>query len=444
MIISPANRFTSTLRIWCSQCFSSRSCSSAAESPSEYGFIGKLARRIKIDPLTWIHSNMRNQRCFDFSRTKCGLMSYMHGRSSLSHGRARVCPTGWIGISGMVWCVASAQSASSLECLQRMWTSAVSTPAWTKPQLALAVWAVCYPAHTLDRFKFTSASWLLECWHSFFCTHGWLNHRDYFDPTARRSCGVRLAAHLGRGCNGQPAEWTPDRADVYHHLCRKRGGVVAKFRCYSHRTPVRGTSCVDPGHQCRVSGGRRRAKPAARIAHVADYSIRTARTTGSRRKPRVLRDDLDHAVCALRDVHRSEFRSLVSVLRNESGSGLFVDKNLGRRKPRSRRNQIFPVHISRKRIHVAFVPWDLLGQRYVRLRRSGESWEDRLALRKSRVGRVCRNFSWVCAQGAAVSVSHLAARRLPNCAYRRVDGADRCAVKNGRLRIRAPVASIVP
>ena len=186
------------------------------------------------------------------------------------------------------------------------------------------------------------------------------------------------------------------------------------------------------------------AKPAARIAHVADYSIRTARTTGSRRKPRVLRDDLDHAVCALRDVHRSEFRCLVSVLRNESGSGLFVDKNLGRRKPRSRRNQIFPVHISRKRIHVAFVPWDLLGQRYVRLRRSGESWEDRLALRKSRVGRVCRNFSWVCGQGAAVSVSHLAARRLPNCAYRRVDGANRCAIKNGRLRIRAPVASIVP
>src|SRR5205823_14777720 len=180
-------------------------------------------------------------RYFGFLRTKCGLMSYMHGPSSFLHGRARVCPTGWIGIFGMVWCVASAQSASSLECLQPRWTSAVSTPEWTKRQLALAVWAVCCPARTLDRFKFTSASWLLGCWRSFFCTHGWLNHGDYFDPTARRSCGVHLAARLRRGWNGQPAEWPPDRADVYHHLCRMRCGVVAKFRCYSHRSPVRGT-----------------------------------------------------------------------------------------------------------------------------------------------------------------------------------------------------------
>src|SRR6516165_4960061 len=66
-----------------------------------------------------------------------------------------------------------------------------------KPQLALAVWAVCCPAHTLDKFKSTWASWLLGCWHSFFSTHGWLSHGDYFDSAAWR--GGRV---LGSQPNG--------------------------------------------------------------------------------------------------------------------------------------------------------------------------------------------------------------------------------------------------
>src|SRR5262249_13729015 len=135
---------------------------------------------------------------------RCGLMSCMGGRSSLSAGRARVCPTGWIVISGMVWCPASAQSANSLEYLQPVWTSAASTPEQMKRQLALAVWAGCCPARTLDKFKFTSARSLLACWLCFFSTHGWLNHGDYFDSAARGGGRVYVAA----------TKRPPDRADV--------------------------------------------------------------------------------------------------------------------------------------------------------------------------------------------------------------------------------------
>src|SRR5213078_1386993 len=141
-------------------------------------------------------------------------MSCTRGQSSLLHGPARVCPTGWSVISGLVWCAASAQSANSLEYLQPMWTNAASTPEWMRRQLALAVWAVCYPARTLDRFKFTSASWLLGCWRSFFSTHGWLSHGDYFDSAARRSGGVHMAARLGRGYGREAAQWPADRADI--------------------------------------------------------------------------------------------------------------------------------------------------------------------------------------------------------------------------------------
>src|SRR6266550_6294986 len=81
-------------------------------------------------------------------------------------------------------------------CALPIWTSAASMPEWMKRQLALAVWAVCCPARTLDRFKFTSASWLLGCWRCFFSTHGWLSHGDYFDSAARRSGGVHVAACL--------------------------------------------------------------------------------------------------------------------------------------------------------------------------------------------------------------------------------------------------------
>src|SRR4029077_20859030 len=126
----------------------------------------------------------------------------------------RVCPTGWIVTSGMVWCAASAQSGSSLEYLQPMWMSAASMPEWMKRQLALAVWAVCCPARILDRFKFTSASWLLECWRCFFSTHGWLNHGDYFDSAARGSGRVYVAARLGPDYGRQATEWPSDCADL--------------------------------------------------------------------------------------------------------------------------------------------------------------------------------------------------------------------------------------
>src|SRR5262245_17682139 len=156
------------------------------------------------DPLKLIHSSISNRPCSGSSRIRCGSMSCIRGQSSLWRGRVRACPTGWIVISGMVWCAASAQLVNSLEYLQPMWTSAASMPEWTKPQLALAVWAVCCPARTLDRFKFTSAWLLLGCWRSFFSTHGWLSHGDYFDSVARRGGRMHLAA----------AEWPPDRADV--------------------------------------------------------------------------------------------------------------------------------------------------------------------------------------------------------------------------------------
>src|SRR5262249_54119437 len=105
-------------------------------------------------------------------------------------------------------------SANSLEYLQPMWTSAVSMPEWMKRQLALAVWAVCCPARTLDRFKFTSAWWLLGCWRSFFSTHGWLSHGDYFDSTARRGGRVGMAAGLRRGCAGRAVECSLNCTDL--------------------------------------------------------------------------------------------------------------------------------------------------------------------------------------------------------------------------------------
>ena len=68
-------------------------------------------------------------------------------------------------------------------------------------------------AHT-NRFKFTWASWLLGCWRSFFSTHGWLSHSDYFDSAARRSGGVHMAARFRRGYGGQAAQCSPNCADV--------------------------------------------------------------------------------------------------------------------------------------------------------------------------------------------------------------------------------------
>src|SRR4030095_1343831 len=98
-----------------------------------------------------------------------------------------------------------------------------------KPQLALAVWAVCCPARTLDRFKFTSASSLLGCWRFFFSTHGWLSHGNYFDSAARRSGRVYMATRLRRRYGGQAAEWPPDCADVLYHLFPRGLWAVGEF-----------------------------------------------------------------------------------------------------------------------------------------------------------------------------------------------------------------------
>src|SRR5262245_65761069 len=95
-------------------------------------------------------------------------------------------------------------------------------------------------------------------------------------------------------------------------------GAVAEFRRNRDWAAVRGTARVDSGYQRGISGGGRWPEPAARIAHLPDHSIRNPRATPSPWKPRVLRDDARHAVCAVRHVHRAEFRSLVLVLRNES------------------------------------------------------------------------------------------------------------------------------
>ena len=53
---------------------------------------------------------------------------------------------------------------------------------------------------------------------------------------------------------------------------------------------------------------------------------------------------------------------------------------------------------------------------------SGRSWQKRSAHREARVACVCRNLSRARGKGAAVSVSHLVARRVSNRADRRVDG----------------------
>src|SRR4029450_9356656 len=100
-----------------------------------------------------------------------------------------------------------------------------------------------------------------------------------------------------------------------------RFGAVAKFRCHRDWTPVRGTSCVDSGHQRRISGGCRWPELAARIAYLPDHSIRIACATRSRWKPRILCDHAGDAVRALRPFHYAEFRSLVLVLRNEFDPG---------------------------------------------------------------------------------------------------------------------------
>ena len=58
--------------------------------------------------------------------------------------------------------------------------------------------------------------------------------------------------------------------------------------------------------------------------------------------------------------------------------------------------------------------------------------------------RLRRNLSRPRRESAALSVSHLAARRLRSRADRRLDGADRRALEDGRLRFRSPAAAAFP
>jgi NADH:ubiquinone oxidoreductase subunit 4 (chain M) len=222
-----------------------------------------------------------------------------------------------------------------------------------------------------------------------------------------------------------------------------RSGAVAEFRCHRDWTPVRGTSCVDSGYQRRISGGRRWPEPAARIAHLPDHSIRIACATRSRSKPRVLRDHARHAVCALRTFTAQNFVLWFLFYEMSLIPGFLLIKIWGGENRDRAATKFFlytflgsvAMLLSFLGIYFAKGTFDFALWRV--LERAGCS-------RETRLGRLCWNFCWPCGEGAAVSVSHLAAGRLSNCAYRRVDGAHWRAIENGRLRFRAPVASVVP
>ena len=154
---------------------------------------------------------------------------------------------------------------------------------------------------------------------------------------------------------------------------------------------------------------------------------------------------LRHAGGALRHLHRAEFRSLVFVLRDEPDPGVPAHQNLGRRKSRPRRDEIFSLHVSRERRDAALVSRHLssLGELSI-LRARGISEK-----------RDCftGNIAWLAFAGIFLGlavkvplfpISHLAARRIRNRADRRLDGPDRCALENGRLRIRSPAAAAFP
>ncbi len=146
-----------------------------------------------------------------------------------------------------------------------------------------------------------------------------------------------------------------------------RFGVVAKFRCHRDWTPIRGAPRLDSGDRRRISRGRRWSEPAARIADLADH-FHSHCSRNRSEAAAFCATDAGHAIGALRHVHRPEFRSLVPVLRDEPDPGFSADQNLGRRKSRSRRDEVFPLHISRQRRDVAFVPRDLFREGNVRLR----------------------------------------------------------------------------
>src|SRR5438046_4802557 len=78
-----------------------------------------------------------------------------------------------------------------------------------------------------------------------------------------------------------------------------------------------------------------------RLADLTRFPVCISRSTDG---ARLLRAYAGDAVCALRRVYRTEFRALVFVLRDEPDSVVSAHQNLGRRKPRERRDQVFSLH----------------------------------------------------------------------------------------------------
>src|SRR5438067_13252626 len=72
---------------------------------------------------------------------------------------------------------------------------------------------------------------------------------------------------------------------------------------------------MDSRNWSRILSRDRRFEPAPCVTYLAHHSIRISRAKNG---SRLLRADVDHAICALRHVHGAEFCALVSVLRNES------------------------------------------------------------------------------------------------------------------------------
>src|SRR5207249_10986741 len=134
---------------------------------------------------------------------------------------------------------------------------------------------------------------------------------------------------------------------------------------------------MDSRSWSRIPGRDRRFEPAPCVTYVAHHSLRISRAEDG---ARLLRADVDHAICALRHVYGAELCPLVSVLRNESDSRVPAHQNLGRRKSRPRRNEVFPLHVSWKRGDAAGIPRNLSGPGLVRseerrVGKEGGCWE---------------------------------------------------------------------
>ena len=184
---------------------------------------------------------------------------------------------------------------------------------------------------------------------------------------------------------------------------------------------------------------------AARIAHLANHS----RSHFSRHPPNGSR-----GFCALMLVMQSALYGTFTA-QNFVLWFLFYEmslipafsahQNLGWRKSGPRRDEVFPLHVSRKRRDVAFVPRDLFRQGHVRFRALWRLLE--------RTACLTGNVAWLAFAGIflglAVKVPLFPFHTWLPDAYetapdRRVDGAHGRALEDGRLRFRPPVASALP